>query len=182
MFYLYTITYSNICAFGGRPRQFSGLSAYDQLLFSDEDFFFFSDRSMDHAWTVVFFLSLFCFVFQPSFAHSTKAQTKLRQPQYLRTTSYAEQPAIGPAQSIKVQTIVRSCRSEGDNASKRTRAKVLPRAKLFFLCSSLLLSLSECCVITSPTTHLDFSPSTAHFRPRNGLPSYTIFSPEYLKV
>ena len=50
----------------------------------------------------VFFLLLF---FLPiAFAHSTTAQTKPRQSQYLRTTRTVEQPVIGPAQSNKVHT------------------------------------------------------------------------------
>ena len=61
MFYLYTTTYSNICAFGGRPRQFSGLSAYDQLLFSDQVFFFFGSIHGPRMDCFFFVSSLFCF-------------------------------------------------------------------------------------------------------------------------
>ena len=73
----------------------------------------------------------FMFVtFEPaSSAHTTKAQTKLRQPQqYLHTASTAEQPAIGPAQSSKVHTAVRSCRPECDRAqasSQEEQVKVM---------------------------------------------------------
>ena len=58
-----------------------------------------------------------------SSAHATKAQTKLRKPQHLRTARTREQPSIGPAQSSRVHTsiipVVRSCRPACDNASKQ---------------------------------------------------------------
>ena len=61
--------------------------------------------------------------FEPAFLllNTTKAQTKLRKPQYLRTASTAEQPSIDPAQSSKVHTqyIQCVCRPECDNASKQ---------------------------------------------------------------
>ena len=46
------------------------------------------------------------FVFEPAFRlNTTKAQTKFRKPQYLRTASTGEQPSIGPAQQgSKVHT------------------------------------------------------------------------------
>ena len=61
------------------------------------------------------------FVFEPaSSAHSTKAQTnRQKPPQYLRTASTAEQPSIGPEQSSKVHTAVRSCRPERKQADKK---------------------------------------------------------------
>ena len=60
-------------------------------------------------------------VFEPaSSAHTMEAQTNHRKPQqYLRTASTAKQPSIGPEQSSKVHTAVRSCRPEWDNASKQ---------------------------------------------------------------
>ena len=49
--------------------------------------------------------------FEPAFLllNTTKAQTKLRKPQYLRTASTAEQPSIDPAQSSKVHTQYIQC-------------------------------------------------------------------------
>ena len=57
--------------------------------------------------------------------NTTKAQTKLRKPQYLRTASTAEQPSIGPAQSSRVHIEVRSCRPQSatTQASKHKQVK-----------------------------------------------------------
>ena len=49
---------------------------------------------------------------------------------YLRTADIAEQPAIGPAQSSKVHTAVRSCRSDSkvrQRKHKQTKASVTER-------------------------------------------------------
>ena len=112
----------------------------------------FPDRSLQKQTVLMFsFFCFFCclflfYVFEPaSSAHTTKAQTKLRQPQYLRAASTAEQLAIGPAQNSKVHTavVVRSCRPERYNTRKQTRPSVVEShhvrtSILRFLLSSLL--------------------------------------------
>ena len=107
------LTHCNVGAFGGRSPQFSGLLDYSQLLMADGEILFSGSIHGLYFFSSVFFLLLF---FLPiAFAHSTTAQTKPRQSQYLRTTRTVEQPVIGPAQSNKTHTYryrVRSCRPD----------------------------------------------------------------------
>ena len=85
-----------------------------------------------------FFFPSFCFfsscfgVKLASSAHVTKAQTKLRQPQYLRTSSKAEQPAIGPAQSSEImQQYFRVDQSATTQAGRQGESQVLSRATMY---------------------------------------------------
>ena len=83
----YICTYCKVDAFGGHPRQFSGLSDYSQLLMADEKIDFL-DRSLNSF--IIFFPRLpffLIFVFEPTMLLRTprvKGQTELRKPQYLR--------------------------------------------------------------------------------------------------
>lgn len=149
-------------SFGGCPRQFSGISANSQLLIADGEIALsvsIHRPRMDSFRFSSFCVLLFCAGFEPaSLAHITKtAQIKLRQPQYLRTASTAEQSAISLAQSIKVRTEVRACRPEDDDASEHTRAKVLPRATLCPLLPPMLSLSFEYCYNATNNNFKTFS-------------------------
>ena len=94
-----------------------------------------------------------------SSAHTTKAQTKLRKPQYLRTARTADQPSIGPAQSSKARTSSSRPRQR-KQAGTEEQVKCCPEPWTFiyvyFFPHSLFFHL---CLYVSqpPTINLDFS-------------------------
>ena len=71
---------------------------------------------------ISFFSSFFSVFESAASAHTTKAQTKRRQPQSIYVPQ-AQQNSLQPAlhRAIKVHTAVRSCRPERGNAIKQTR-------------------------------------------------------------
>ena len=99
----------------------------------------------------------------------------------LRTASTREQPSIGPAQSSRVHTVVRSCRPECDNASKlawKSKPSVADSHCASILC--FLFFLFEWCffvyqVYVKPTSNFDIFPSTADAQPCDGPPSRLLY-------
>ena len=140
-------------ALGGHPRQFSGLSDYSQLLVAGGDISF---SGHIPAPSFLFFSLCFIlfFVFGPSsvcIRSGATIQTPIVTAAMIRThtATIAKQPAIGPAQSSKVHTTVRSCRpdrKECNNASKQTRTVAESRhlhirvlCFSYFLCVLLIM-------------------------------------------
>ena len=80
-------------------------------------------------------------------------------------TSTAKKPGIGPAQSIEIHAALRSCRPEGDNASKQT--KVREKALLLLLKyfaekpPTIKLDFSQVPLTLSPVT--DHRPGAIHY-------------------
>ena len=97
------LTYCDVYAFAGHPRQFSGLSNYSQRQIADGEII--SLVSMPGL-LIFFFLILSLILF---FLRTRRNEGTNQAPiaAYLRTASTAEQPAIGSAQSSKVHLAVR---------------------------------------------------------------------------
>ena len=129
-------TYQKADAFGGRSRQFSGLSDTNPTaLDCRRGGYYFPDRSVDFCEDVVVVVLFFCFflifflscfwtcLFCMQHECTNQAPIRGQSSEYLRTASGGEQPAVDPAERGKVHTAVRSCRPERDSSSKQTRSK-----------------------------------------------------------
>ena len=106
-------THLHLAHFGGHARHIVPPLSPSQPVIADEKISCWGKEPSRSSFIFLFFLTSF------SSAHTTQAQTKLRKSQCLQQAQENNSLQIGPAQSSRVHTVVRSCRPKSDNASKQ---------------------------------------------------------------
>ena len=148
------ITQLDLACFGGHARHILPPLSPSQPVIADGELTF-SGSILRLFCCFYSFLVIFswCLNLLLCCAHA-KAQTKLRQPQCLRTASTAEQPAIGPARAAKhIQQYVRDDPRLTTQSSRLERAsEVLPRANISQYFLRLFSPFLCCSLFTKPTT------------------------------